>query len=626
MMASIRPTTLELSAKNALLGFLLSIPWLLYDGYNKENSMVLSMLIGIIFLLARLYLLHCFDSQFFFSYAYGISLVPALVLSLREVQPASYVTSLLLKQPPIDVHFSSLWQYNNMMIVIQIIVAWNSCFSYSFMTTHSSQGKDKNTVGSQYTTGRNIMFLIDAVFVTVSLCNNHKDGEVSMVLFYFCVVLSSFGIQYIQNYLKLRPFEICTLSSLYFGFLFIEFQSEFSIDQLQDIFDEGTVVIITTKMCTFLFTAAILLCGILFIMDLRMIRDNIMLLVFLVVFLVITLEFINAHMFEILPKNHMIYTRLFMFGSIGLGAYVSIILDKGIPVFCMIYFMMSLVCMHYYIYTNLKVEIIQWLISYCLNHDKNVFRLGFYVVALIILVPVIPFVVRRYELTTITSRKLFHLLSIVLFSYDIAMSHTIFLHIAMAGATVVFFIIEMFKVVVPLSNVQKTIMLYVAPYLDNRDKNRPIIVSHIYLLLGCALPVWLVNIAKLHSTNDTNNISMVEKAYNLLLPVGLVTVGVGDTVAAIVGSNYGRSKWISGSNRSYEGTLAGFAASVAVWYMFYNLYVDENEGNMIFQMGFKRGGLFIAISSSLLEAITDESDNLVVPIHTMVVLCAILTK
>ena len=35
MMASVLITSLELSAKNALLGFLLAIPWLLYDDYTR---------------------------------------------------------------------------------------------------------------------------------------------------------------------------------------------------------------------------------------------------------------------------------------------------------------------------------------------------------------------------------------------------------------------------------------------------------------------------------------------------------------------------------------------------------------------------------------------------------------
>lgn len=46
-----------------------------------------------------------------------------------------------------------------------------------------------------------------------------------------------------------------------------------------------------------------------------------------------------------------------------------------------------------------------------------------------------------------------------------------------------------------------------------------------------------------------------------LLPyLGLVTVGIGDAMAAIIGSKYGRHRWVASSvenKRTVEGTLAG---------------------------------------------------------------------
>lgn len=44
-----------------------------------------------------------------------------------------------------------------------------------------------------------------------------------------------------------------------------------------------------------------------------------------------------------------------------------------------------------------------------------------------------------------------------------------------------------------------------------------------------------------------------------LLPfLGLVTVGIGDAVAAIVGSKCGRWRWVEGNSRTVEGTVGGF--------------------------------------------------------------------
>jgi CDP-diglyceride synthetase len=42
---------------------------------------------------------------------------------------------------------------------------------------------------------------------------------------------------------------------------------------------------------------------------------------------------------------------------------------------------------------------------------------------------------------------------------------------------------------------------------------------------------------------------------------GLVTLGVGDTCASVVGLYYGRHRWFVGWPKSVEGTLAGIVAS-----------------------------------------------------------------
>jgi hypothetical protein len=61
-------------------------------------------------------------------------------------------------------------------------------------------------------------------------------------------------------------------------------------------------------------------------------------------------------------------------------------------------------------------------------------------------------------------------------------------------------------------------------FLDDKDSGN-VITTHIQLLLGCAIPVWLSY-----------------RSINLFLPlVGIISVGVGDAVAAVYGSMFGCS-------------------------------------------------------------------------------------
>lgn len=87
----------------------------------------------------------------------------------------------------------------------------------------------------------------------------------------------------------------------------------------------------------------------------------------------------------------------------------------------------------------------------------------------------------------------------------------------------------------------KEIHLFLVGFLDGRDGG-PIILSHLYLLMGCATPVWLAE-------------------HHILAGLsGIFSLGVGDAMASIVGKRFGRHRW-PGTIKTVEGTIA-FVVSV----------------------------------------------------------------
>src|SRR4029450_13565985 len=98
----------------------------------------------------------------------------------------------------------------------------------------------------------------------------------------------------------------------------------------------------------------------------------------------------------------------------------------------------------------------------------------------------------------------------------------------------------------PLS---KPIASFLAPYVDGRDLRGPVVISHIFLLIGCAIPLWLALAAiprvgvehMVGGGGPTRDISMVS---------GIVCVGLGDAAASLIGRRWGHRKWLWGGGKS----------------------------------------------------------------------------
>jgi len=128
-------------------------------------------------------------------------------------------------------------------------------------------------------------------------------------------------------------------------------------------------------------------------------------------------------------------------------------------------------------------------------------------------------------------------------------------------------------------------------FTDDQDSGN-VILTHIYLLTGLTIPLWLYPLWQ----------------SSVLHPVwlsGVLSLGVGDTAAAVFGSMYGKHKW-PGSKKSIEGTLAGMACQ------FVFVCVCTQCGIMTVD---KWLDLTVAVVlTSILETFTLQIDNLVLPL------------
>ncbi|KAF9427320.1 hypothetical protein BGZ94_005126 [Podila epigama] len=136
-------------------------------------------------------------------------------------------------------------------------------------------------------------------------------------------------------------------------------------------------------------------------------------------------------------------------------------------------------------------------------------------------------------------RKYYHALAVLMFIPGYIADEP-FMHIAFSVGLAALIFLEYIRyfAVVPFG---KEIHLFLVGFLDDRDSG-PIILSHLYLLMGCAAPVWLAE-------------------HHILAGLsGIFALGVGDAMASIVGKRLGRHRW-PGTIKTVEGTVA-FVGSV----------------------------------------------------------------
>ena len=120
-------------------------------------------------------------------------------------------------------------------------------------------------------------------------------------------------------------------------------------------------------------------------------------------------------------------------------------------------------------------------------------------------------------------------------------------------------------------------------FVDEKDSGK-LILTNIYLLAGASLPLWLVQ--------------DLDRADPVLLLTGVISIGIGDSAASIVGSKFGRFKFPA-TDKTLEGTLASIVCQI--------IFVRALS-SLNFWL------LFSVTVVSVAEAFTTQVDNIVLPL------------
>lgn len=241
-----------------------------------------------------------------------------------------------------------------------------------------------------------------------------------------------------------------------------------------------------------------------------------------------------------------------------------------------------------------------WVLSFVFSEPSKRLSLCIYWVC-IICVSVLRFynISKNSKIERILLRKYYHLMAVLMFSPALIFQPK-FLDLAFGAALAVFLILEIIRVwrIWPLG---QPINQFMNAFTDHRDSDL-LIVSHFSLLLGCALPIWM--------SSGYNDRPLAPFA-------GILSLGIGDTMASMVGHKYGVLRWSKTGKKTVEGTAAGITSVLAACSLLLPLFAST--GYILTQHWFS---LLLAVTvSGLLEAYTAQLDNAFIPLFFYSLLC-----
>lgn len=238
------------------------------------------------------------------------------------------------------------------------------------------------------------------------------------------------------------------------------------------------------------------------------------------------------------------------------------------------------------LYIILDQNPIMWIISFVFSSHERIAIILYCAICLLLSIFLIIYQILSKNHATSSTRKYFHILAVFIYIPGVIYDPSL-LYLASGVMFGLFIIVEVIRFlnIPPFGEI---LQQGFAVFVDEKDSLFSL--TAIYLLCGLSFPLWM----------PTNNLTL------LVLLSGVLTIGIGDTAASLVGSKWGSHKWL-GTEKSIEGTVACTFFQLCMIFSLTCCGFIDNYWLLL-------RSILAAVSVSLIEGRTNQMDNLALPL------------
>lgn len=248
-------------------------------------------------------------------------------------------------------------------------------------------------------------------------------------------------------------------------------------------------------------------------------------------------------------------------------------------------------------------EPLSWLFMHCFDTPKRLYLMISWLILTIVAICFVSWYTSHHSESSTVVRKVFHGVVVLAFLPGVVLDPDL-MYLACGSVLGVFVMLETVRTL-RIPPFGQRIHEAFSMFLDEKDCGA-FVLTPVYLFVGCGTPLLLFP-----GRFGFGEITM-------MLVSGTVSLGIGDTVASVVGSKIGRHKW-PGTVKSIEGTVASIAAQFAVYLLLlwaFQSPILRTETAFL---------LTVLCLNAYLEALTTQVDNLALPVFVYPVMVALYT-